>query len=227
VITVALVGPDGAGKSTVSRLLRDASLPAPVSTLYMGVNLDEGGPMLPTSRLALVVKRWRGGRADMTVAPPRAPARQQNGFRRIPGTLRGAARMVLWVAEEWYRQLVASRHRLRGRIVVFDRHFFVDYYHHDVAATTPRSAASTLHGWLLRHVYPKPDLVICLDAPGEVLHRRKGEADPQWLEERRQQYLQLRTVVPNFAVVAADRPVDVVTRDVADTITRFCNARAA
>jgi thymidylate kinase len=71
---------------------------------------------------------------------------------------------------------------------------------------------------MLQHVYPRPDLVICLDAPTTVLHARKPESDPQWLEGRRQEYLRLTGVVPEVVVVDADRPVEAVLRDVVDVI---------
>lgn len=227
-ITVALIGPDGAGKSTVARELVDQPMPAPVRPLYMGVNLEASGLMLPTTRLALAVKRFRGRRADM-VAPTAVSVATQPRRGAAADTISGAVRLVrlaLWVAEEWYRQLVAWYFRARGDIVVFDRHFFADYYHRDIAGEAGgRSAAGALHGLLLRRLYPKPDLVICLDAPGQVLYERKGEATAQWLEGRRQQYLQLATVVPHFVVVDACRPLDVVVKDVADTITRFWEKR--
>jgi thymidylate kinase len=120
---------------------------------------------------------------------------------------------------------VATYHRRRGSIVVFDRHFYADYYHADVAANGRRSITSRVHGQLLEHVYPKPDLVICLDAPGSVLFARKGEASAEWLERRRQQYLSLREVLPGFVVVDADRPLDAVTREVATVITEFVEKR--
>jgi thymidylate kinase len=132
---------------------------------------------------------------------------------------------VLWVAEEWFRQLVAVYHRSRGAIVVFDRHFFADYYHADVLGQDRRSMSSRIHGFLLEHAYPKPDLVICLDAPGSVLFARKGEASPEWLDRRRSQYLSLRDAVPHFVVVDADRPLDAVTREVAAVITEFVEKR--
>jgi thymidylate kinase len=226
VITVALVGPDGAGKSTISELLEREPMPAPVKRIYMGVNLQSSGLMLPTTRLALAVKSARGRRADMTApSAVAAPAGAGPVRRAVGGTARGV-RLAMWLAEEWFRQLVATYHRRRGAIVVFDRHFYADYYHADVAADR-RPLSSRVHGFLLQHAYPKPDLVICLDAPGHVLFERKHEASVEWLEHRRRQYLQLAGAVPHFAVVDVDRPLDVVTRDVATVITEFVEKRRA
>jgi thymidylate kinase len=80
---------------------------------------------------------------------------------------------------------------------------------------------------MLQHAYPKPDLVLCLDAPGSVLFRRKPESSPQSLEERRQEYLRLAGAVPAFEVIDADRPLDQVFTEVVDTIRRYCEDAAA
>ncbi len=226
-ISVAVIGPDGAGKSTITRRLESEPLPAPVKRIYMGVNLEASSLMLPTTRLALLLKRVRGRRPDMVSPTAQLPPTTGGPFRRsVRGGTR-AARLLLWLAEEWFRQLVAEYHRRRGSIVVFDRHFYADYYHSDIAAQERRSLTSRLHGLLLRHAYPKPDLVICLDAPGELLFARKHEASVDWLEQRRKQYLQLAEVVPHFAVVDADRPLDDVTREVTTVITEFFEGKRA
>jgi thymidylate kinase len=226
-ISVALIGPDGAGKSTISQSLEREPMPAPVKRIYMGVNLEASSLMLPTTRLALAVKSARGRRSDM-VAPSQQPVPVAGSpvRRAVKGGAR-ATRLVMWLAEEWFRQLVATYHRRRGSIVVFDRHFYADYYHFDVATTGRRSVTSRVHGYLLTHAYPKPDLVICLDAPGSVLFARKQEATAEWLEQRRRQYLQLADVVPAFVVVDVDRPLDVVTHEVATVITEFIEKRRA
>jgi hypothetical protein len=188
----------------------------------MGVNLEASSLMLPTTRLLLAAKRARGGRPDLVATtlrvdtpgvppPPGAPRR----------ALRSGARFAVWALEEWYRELVARFYGGRGYVVVFDRHFFADYYHADVTGPQAgRGAAARMHGWMLQHLYPRPDLVICLDAPGEVLHARKPEATPEWLEGRRQQYLALAGVVPHFVVVDADRPSTDVLADVVDAVRR-------
>ena len=129
------------------------------------------------------------------------------------------------MTEEWLRQLVALSHSLRGRIVIFDRHFFLDYYHADVEGRGRRGLAQRVHGWMLTHVYPKPDLVIMLDAPAEVLHARKPEATVAWLEKRRRQYLELAPLVPEFVIVDVDRSLDAAMADVAEAIRRAWKAK--
>jgi thymidylate kinase len=220
-LTVALVGPDGAGKSTVSAGLRTAGLPRPVRVIYMGVNLEASSVMLPTTRLVLAVKRRRGRRPDLVAGPQ--TAHEPGGARR---PVKDAARLGLWMLEEWFRQVVATTSSRRGAIVVFDRHFFADYYHADVRDHGARSRLRRVHGWMLDHAYPKPDLTILLDAPAERLHARKPEATVEWLDERRRQYLELADVVPGFAVVDADRPLEQVVADTAELIRTTWEARA-
>lgn len=213
--TIALVGADGAGKSTVTRMLEQEPLPFRVKRVYMGVNLESSSLMLPTTRLLLAAKRARGRRPDLAGSVSSAPEGPPRGWRR---SSKDAARLTVWMLEEWLRQLVASGYSRRGYVVVFDRHFFADYYHSDVASPGGRGFWARLHGWMLQHAYPKPDLVICLDAPGEVLYARKPEASVAWLEQRRRQYLSLGSVLPRFAVVDADRSLASVFDDVVHAI---------
>ena len=193
----------------------------------MGVNLDASTLMLPTTRLLLAAKRARGGRPDLVASSlrdvqeaPEAPTRRGAG-------LKSVARLAVWMTEEWLRQLVALGHGVRGRIVVFDRHFFLDYYHADVEGGARRGRAERLHGWMLARVYPKPDLVILLDAPAEVLHARKPEATVAWLERRRQQYLELAPLVPQFVVVDVDRPLEAAVSEVVAAIESTWKAKNA
>jgi thymidylate kinase len=130
------------------------------------------------------------------------------------------------IAEEWYRVGVAALYRLRGCVVVFDRHFYSDYHAYDIAEKNI-PAPNRLHGWMLQHVYPQPDLLIYLDAPAEVLFARKGEGTVELLERRRQDYLALRDHARHFVVVDASQPVEQATAEVATIIDSFLVARGA
>jgi thymidylate kinase len=107
-------------------------------------------------------------------------------------------------------------------VVLFDRHFFADYYAYDIAdAGLARPWSSRLHGLMLDRLYPKPDLLICLDAPADVLFARKGEGTPALLERRRQEYRQLAEQVAHSAIVDAARSQDEVFTDVAALVCSF------
>jgi hypothetical protein len=198
-----------------------------VTTIYMGVNLEASTLMLPTTRLLLVAKRARGGRADLVASSLRDIQEVPAATAPRGARWRNTARLAVWMTEEWLRQLVALGHGLRGRIVIFDRHFYLDYYHADVANGRSRGAAERLHGWMLARVYPKPDLVILLDAPAEVLHARKPEATVAWLERRRQQYLELAPLVPEFVIVDVDRPLEAAVSEVVAAIESTWKAKNA
>ena len=141
-VDVAILGPDGAGKSRVAASLI-ASSSLPTRSIYLGLyaaGLDRPGRLGLIRRLG---RLWRG-----------------------------------WLSGAW--------HRLRGRIVIYDRHAL------DAAITAgDRSRKRRLRRWVLAHAIPGPALIVVLDAPGELLHQRSGEHDSTTLERQRQGYLVL------------------------------------
>ena len=175
-LTVALIGPDGAGKTTVSRRL-PARLEAPSAYVYMGVAHTSASHLLPTTRIVAALRRRSGRRvasAHAAVPTPSSPAERRSSVaRRALGAAASAAKFLNLVLEEWYRQAVVWVHRRRGRIVILDRHFLVDFYISDII-DPDRSLRRRAHGWVLNRLYPRPELVIYLDAPPELLLARKG-----------------------------------------------------
>jgi thymidylate kinase len=213
VTTVALIGPDGSGKTTIAARLR-TELGVPAAYVYMGVNPDASDRQLITTRLAWSLKRRAGRRPD--AGPPRAPAErgEVGGWKGARRQLRSLARVANLMADESYRSLLVRREERRGRVVLFDRHYFLDYHAHDIAGGGSRDLARRLHGAFLRHVLRKPDLVVYLEAPAAVLLQRKGEGTIADLERRQRDYELALAELPAVVRVAADRPIDDVVADV-------------
>ncbi|CAN5431539.1 hypothetical protein BH10ACT1_BH10ACT1_22600 [soil metagenome] len=136
---VALVGPDGTGKSTLAGTIGDA-VGLPTRVLYGGTH----------------------------------PAGTHTS--RVPGAT--TARITLRLLAT--RALIAW-HRGRGRLVVLDRH---------PLQVRPRagstlSARARARRRFLSITLPRPDLLLVLDAPASVLHRRRPEHTVEQLETAR------------------------------------------
>jgi thymidylate kinase len=85
------------------------------------------------------------------------------------------------------------------------------------------SLARRLHGLFLAHVYPKPDLVVYLDAPAALLLARKGEGTLESLEALRRNYERLAEAAPHFVRVNAAQPLDQVVADAARAISCYAD----
>lgn len=101
--------------------------------------------------------------------------------------VRGGGRLApaLWPARRPFRAMTRYARGVvgscRGRLVLFDRYVYD-------AAVPPRGSHRTLkrlYFQVLLRCAPAPDLVLLLQAPGEVLFARKREMDPATLDAHR------------------------------------------
>ncbi len=215
---IAVIGGDGAGKTTITRRLL-GSRRRPFRYLYMGINIESSNAALPTSRLLQRLRHGQQRPVSIFATAPRRP--KPRGAR---GALRSGARLLYRLSEEWYRQALCWLYELRGEIVLCDRHFLYDFYE-PAARRAEKGLADRLHLWILTHVYPRPDLVLLLDAPAEVLFARKGEASLEFLAGRRAAMLEIGAGDPRFARVDATQPLDAVSREVEARIEHFLAGR--
>ena len=176
-ISVALLGPDGAGKTTVADEIVGGFV-FPARRVYMGLT---GGALRFVHRL------------------------------RVPGIVLIAQLIVLWA-----RCLYAFALKSRGYLVVFDR------YAYDAAIPTPHRLTRMQRAsrWVAGHACPRPNLILVLNAPGEVMYRRKRAYTAAQLEDWRQHFLRLRTRFPDLEVIDATLPLDRVRAEVFERIWR-------
>jgi thymidylate kinase len=212
---ITLVGADGAGKSTHARRLAAALRPA--TYIYMGSNPSAVTHSLPTTRAWTWAKRVVGGKVHHSGPPAPGPApRPRSASGRLIQHAKSMAVVAMRASEELYRLALAGALARRGHLVVLDRHPYLDYYQRRIRADGGWMRwGDRVHAWLLRHVYPKPEQLVLLDAPAEVLHERKPEGSLDALRARRQEYLDLSDRLPadvHLSVLDVSGPEDDVAR---------------
>lgn len=170
---VVFLGPDGAGKSTIMELVE--------------ARLNKSSEIASRFYFApgyLSRYRPKGG-STITTAPHEG---------RQYGTVLTAAKISLMLIEFTLgiRQL-----RRRHRVALFDR------YIHDLLVDPRRYRMARVRWWMraMMALAPKPDLLVVILAPAEVIHGRKQEVP---LEETKRQvvaYAALALSFPNSLVV--------------------------
>ena len=181
---VALLGPDGAGKTTLIMEIQESFI-LPVRSVYMGLT---GGLL------------------------------RYIAYLHVPGLVLLGRLLVFWC-----RYLLAQYHQARGRLVLFDRYIYDAMVPHPERLNWLRRASR----WVDGHACPGPDLVLVLNAPGEVLYARKGEYTPEQLEEWRHHFLALQQRIPQLEIVDTTRKRDAVRIDVTDRIWQRYLAHSA
>jgi thymidylate kinase len=203
-LTVVLCGADGSGKSTAARAV-----------------LDGLGLTFPAQKVRQF--HWK---------PPLFSARRQAA--RDPTTdphgqpVRNPFSSLCYFAFHWLEFLLGSHLRIRpvtfrGGLVLIDRYyydFFVDQRRYRLSVPL---FIVRLGFFFLK----KPDLVLLLDAPADVLRRRKQEVAPAETERQRSAYRELVQGLGNGRVLDATQAPEKVSADINRVILEFMAQRTS
>jgi thymidylate kinase len=188
---VIVMGPDGVGKSTLIEHLIQTVGPA-----FRRHRVFHWRPML---------LRRRTTGSDST-RPHTYPAH---------GGLLSVARLFVHLLDYWIGYWLVIRPLLaRSGFVVFDRYF-------DDVLIDPKRYRYGGPFWLarnLRLLIPKPDLVLVLDAPSEVVLSRKQEVTVEEAQRQRRLYSEYQNETSNSRFIDANASIAQVTSESARAI---------
>lgn len=197
-ILIAVLGPDGAGKSSVVDSLT-AEFICPYRRRY--------------------VYHWRpqviaGRKSSGPITEPHA--------RPLRGWFSSMALLLVFFVDYWSGYIFAIRPKLtRGCAVVFDRYF------HDLLVD-PRRYRYGGPSWfaaLLSRLVPEPDLILQARADPATIFSRKGELPAAEIERQLKKYEQLRFRHSVQVSVPTDCALDRTLRAVAIPVIQLMNAR--
>lgn len=200
-VTVVLLGPDGAGKSTLAKLLKDklGILFSPEKSRYIHWK--------PT--------RKKTASDSINHTDPHA---------KTPRSLSLSTAFLLF---HWLGFLLGSWQVVRpllfrNGLVVIDRYFHdmqVDLRRYRLNPKTPGIP-------FLTALLPAPDLVFILDAPAEVLQARKAEVTLEETKRQGSAYKALSQNYPQSRVVNAALPPEEVATQACREVLLFLEKRA-
>ena len=187
-LCIAFFGPDGVGKSAVIE----------------AVKLELGSAFSAVAQFHFRPMFGRQGLDRPAVTDPHAQLPRSR--------LISCAKLLYWLLDCWFGYLVVVRPaRRHSWLVIFDRYYpdvLVDPVRYRLPASTLRFAR-----WLAT-LAPRPDLCVLLDAPAEVVQRRKHEVSLAESQRQRLAYRAMFQSVPAKLLVNADAPVDQVAHQV-------------
>lgn len=182
---IVILGPDGAGKTTVISALEES---------------------LAARGKEVVVYHWRPGVIRGRTKHTGGPVTDPHG-RYSRGAVASLAKLAFLFADWWVGYFLSIRPKCRsGALVVFDR----GYQDLLVDPKRYRYGGSMALAELVGRLVPRPALTVLLDAPVAVLRHRKQEVAHEETVRQRQAYVERVTALDYGVVLDASRPVDEV-----------------
>ena len=211
-LMIVIIGPDGAGKSTVAELAIEATQKV-FSNLTCVLHWRPG--LLPQLNRLL----RRGNSTNCEVPPCTVPHSAEPS-----GRLLSMVRLIYYSIDFIWGYLIKVRPRMvRNALVLFDRY----YYDFIVDPIRSRIQLPTWIPRLLMKFIPQPDAVIYLHNTPENLHTRKKELPLGELHRQLNAFQSLIPHLSNSYTVKTDRPLHEVVYEVISIILSVASKQRA
>ena len=204
-LCLVLIGPDGCGKTSVGSQLSDK----------LGDKYFEGNAQYYHWKPRLLNKM--NDRSD----PFGTPCTDPHGTpprSKLFSFLYFIAHTLEIIPAWLLRISPALKH---GELVIIDRY----YYDFMVDPIRYRMDVREPLAWLGYSIIPKPDLVLCMDAPAEVLQSRKQEVSFKESDRQQKAYAALVQKLPYGHIVDASQPLEQVVDDALNVVLNYISQR--
>jgi thymidylate kinase len=199
-IIIALLGPDGCGKSTLGAMLQKELAPA-----FRGhINFHLRPYFFSFKKVG-------------TTAPVYDPHAQK------PRSAITSALKLIYFLLDYILGFIFILYPLKARshLILFDR------YYHDLMIDPKRYRykAPLWLAVLIGYLIPKPDLFLVLDAPARIIQSRKQEVPFSETERQRDAYSNFAHWGAQRIVVNTDQPMEETINDINDAVLKFMTRR--
>lgn len=200
-VMVVFLGPDGCGKTTVASRVFEIIGNLTHSDTSKIYHLRPGY-FPPLARL-MHPRKWGKPYPNITrVEDPHAAEPS--------GTWMSFMRLVYYLMDYTLGYYLKTRAELiRGGFLVFDRY----YYDYIVDQTRMRIKLPKGLLRLFLPIIPRPSITIYLDAPPELLYKRKQELPLAELQRQTKEFRELIEKLPNAYIIDASKPLEQVTSE--------------
>ncbi len=196
---VVFLGPDGVGKSTVIEAVKASLSPAFLRYSYQ------------------------------TFAPSLIPSPLQPK-KDTPHQLPPRGKAASWMKAAWWSVCYTAGYYASIRPTVARAGLVINHRYLPDAIVDPKRYRYSGPQWILKALWkvaPKPDLLIVLDAPADVIQARKKEVAPAETARQRDGYRAVAEALPNAHVVSTNRPLAEVVGEVNGLVLAHLSARVA
>lgn len=191
-LRIALMGPDGSGKTTLARTIRDRRI---FNTVCVYMGRDQF--IIPTRRIFKYmldrIKKKKGTNGTAT-----AESRSE-GLIQAKGIWRDGVDVVRFFHDliDFYLRyfLYNYLHCRKGFLVINDRYIY------DMLLGGEKVQRLWFFRWIIISLFPAPDFVFLLDAPAEKMHARKGEHSTAFLNAMKKKYAALSKIIEKCFVI--------------------------